>query len=200
LWLSGRGYPGGVPDTLYGAPGSGPGGGGFERGTYPAGEGGAYCTFGGVGDDMEPPLGETYGNAELVPLRIGSGGGAPWVVAGTTSGGWGGGALQFVAGESIVIGPEREISVEGGWGGSEDPNGPGGGSGGSLLLEAPSITVEGSLLAHGGAGGGYDHDGGKGGDGRIRINTEPGGFTMGASAVIDPMLGSECATMGTLAP
>jgi hypothetical protein len=90
-----------------------------------------------------------YGSPDLVPLVGGSGGGS------TDSFGdnHGGGAVELVSGTSILIGTVGTINMGGG-GGVNRP-GVGGGSGGAILLEAPSVTVRGVLAANGGAGAAY---------------------------------------------
>jgi hypothetical protein len=112
---------------------------------YSSWGGASYCGLGGKGAASQPPNGppgKTYGNASLSPLRGGS--------QGTSgSGGAGGGALQIVAGISIVVGTSGSISAGGGGSGGTQ----GGGSGGAILLEAPSVTIRGGVAANGGAGG-----------------------------------------------
>ncbi len=95
--------------------------------------------------------------------------------------GAGGGALQLTARRSIAV---SGILLAGGAGGNGAPfasssGGGGGGSGGYLGLEAPMITVTGSLAANGGAGGGGGSDttgGGDGGDSVVgAVNARGGG-------------------------
>ena len=89
-----------------------------------------------------------YGNQALIPVLGGSAGGGVQVAHA------GGGALQIVAGTSIRISSFGSISAPGlGGGGECDQNGqPGGGSGGAILLEAPTVTITGKLAANGGGG------------------------------------------------
>jgi hypothetical protein len=117
--------------------GAGPGG-----GAATTGGGGSFCGIGGDGG------GSPYGGPELVPLIAGSSGGSQGDRA---SGGAGGGAIQLVAGIQITIGMGATVSVGGG-GAAYDDGWAGGGSGGAILLEAPSVTMAGTLAANGGAG------------------------------------------------
>lgn len=149
-----------------GAPGVGPGAGmpGAKSGAGDGGGAGAsYASVGGVGGnggagavggDATP----AYGSASLVPLLGGSGGGgAPGTFGGR--GGHGGGAVQITAGERIDVSLGAVIDVSGTGGGGGVGNSPdsgaggGGGSGGAVLLEAPTVLVEGLIGALGGGGG-----------------------------------------------
>jgi hypothetical protein len=120
--------------------------------------GGGYCGAGGTGGggSMAPGLagGITWGAPTIVPFAAGASGGGSY----SATGGAGGGALQLVAKTSITIGPGASINAGGGGGGVFDTvtvgwvGSAGGGSGGSLLLESPTVTVAGVLAANGGAG------------------------------------------------
>jgi hypothetical protein len=161
------GNAGGSVATASGT-GGGPGGGGPGKESPEIGaSGGGYCGVGGAGGNSEMvsmdagapiPGGKAYGNASIVPLLPGSSGGAN---AGFGGGGEGGGAIEIAAGSSIVVGTGGVVSVPG-FGG--DGNGGAGGSGGAILLEAPSVTIDGVLAANGGgaavfSGGGSNQDG-----------------------------------------
>jgi hypothetical protein len=161
------GNAGGFVATASGT-GGGPGGGGPGHESPEIGaSGGGYCGVGGAGGNSEivsmdagVPVagGKPYGNATITPLLPGSSGGAN---PGFGGGGQGGGAIEITAGGSIVIGTGGVVSVPG-FGG--DGNGGAGGSGGAILLEAPSVTVDGTLAANGGgaavfSGGGSNQDG-----------------------------------------
>jgi hypothetical protein len=105
--------------------------------------GGSYCGSGGHGGTMSGPAasgGATYGNATLIPLLGGSASGSS--ASNVCNSGGGGGAIQIVAGQSITIGAYGAISAGGG---------AGGGSGGAILLEAPLVTIRGTLAANGGS-------------------------------------------------
>ena len=152
------------------------------------------------------------------PLVGGSAGGVSFLTNGGEPNG--GGALQLVAGKSIVVGASGAISLPGGGGdrGDAQISGPGGygagggGSGGALLVEAPSVRVDGTLAANGEAGGGTGDgaapgafrttearaaEGGGGGAGRIRINTRSGHAVI--TGVVSPAMTTPCATEGTFA-
>lgn len=111
----------------------GNGGGGFGS---PGGRGGSATITAGT---AEGGLGGAVtGNATLVPLRGGCGGGT------------GGGAIQLVSRTRIVISGAVAANGAGGFAGD------GGGSGGGVLLEAPAVELEksGKVVANGGGGGG----------------------------------------------
>ena len=128
-------------------PGPGVGGAAFGSGDPNSnGGGGSYCGVGGKGGTPSPPQalgGATYGNTTITPLVGGSAGGESEVQSA------GGGAIQIVSGISITIRPFGAINAGGG--GTININGSGGGaSGGAILLEAPTVTVQGNLAANGG--------------------------------------------------
>ena len=149
--------PGGGAGGQTAAAGSGLGG-GFPATGLLGGGGGSYCGVGGAGGGGTAS--SPYGAADIRPLVGGSGGGTAY-----GSGGGGGGAIQIVAAGSINIASGSFIAVSGAagelsWGrgcrgGTGDQSGgSGAGSGGSILLEAPSVTVAGALVSNGGGGGG----------------------------------------------
>lgn len=135
--------------------GGGDGGGGEGSSKNGAG-GGSYCGTGGKGAAITGGTpgqpGKTYGSPQIVPLIGGSAGGS-----GVINGGTGGGAVQLVAGKTFTLGAGALITVGGGGGGfvgaAGSQHGGGGGSGGSILIEAPTASIQGTLLANGGAGG-----------------------------------------------
>lgn len=132
--------------------GSGGGGGGFGSG----GEVGAK-----IADDVSSGAtskgGQAEGNDALSPLRGGCRGGA----GGSTGGGAGGragGAIQLVAGGTITVGQNGQVTARGGFGNGaagDDTSGGGGGggSGGGILIEALTLQLQGKLIANGGGGG-----------------------------------------------
>lgn len=142
-------------------PGTGPGAGapGSMPGT-PLSGGGGGAGYGGVGGAGSTPAGvpvggaagSTYGNPSLIPLLGGSGGGQGHNLVG--HGGTGGGALQISAGGALVV--TGSINAGGGVGPrpgtTTDVGGPGGGSGGAILLEGTTVTVSGFLGANGATG------------------------------------------------
>lgn len=127
--------------------GLGDGGGGPGTDTV-GGSGGSYC---GTGGGTAP--GAVYGAAEVMPLRGGSAGGSGEV----GSSGAGGGAIQIAAATQIDIASSGVIHVGGAggnFGGEPTQPAAGGGSGGAVLLQAPSIRLAGTVSANGGGGGG----------------------------------------------
>ena len=157
----------GVPAAAAGVRGGGSGGGegGLPgAGDYDAGGGGGGFGSGGghgggtLGASTGGSGGVVYGDATLIPLVGGSGGGAG--AGPSRDGGHGGGAVQITSATSITIGPTGRIDAGGG-GGRGGPRegsttsggGSGGGSGGAILLEAPTVAIEGSVGANGGGGG-----------------------------------------------
>jgi hypothetical protein len=143
--------------------GLGMGGGGAGSPTN-AGGGGSYCGIGGKGAAFEDAGtsaagGAVYGSATLVPLVGGSTGGVGGVsqYGQESEPGSGGGALQLVAGTSITINDGGAVGAGGGPGSQAYDNvtqAAGGGSGGAVLLEAPVVTVIGTIAVNGGGGGG----------------------------------------------
>jgi hypothetical protein len=143
---------------------AGPGGGGKGNSAAMAAGagGGGFCGAGGRGSGVADAGvfaagGMPYGNVELVPLVGGSGGGSALGGFTPTLGtNHGGGAVQIVSGDSILIGDVGVVDMGGGFPNSPSSSveGGGGGSGGAILLEAPSVTVNGVLAANGGGGGG----------------------------------------------
>jgi hypothetical protein len=141
--------------------------------------GGGFGTTGGAGGVRNDGLlvgtaGLPNGNPELVPLRGGcEGGESAQQASGVVAAGAGGGAIQLVGGRAVhLISDSANIGVVhvgGGRGiagvlGSETSTpthpvyGPGGaGSGGGILIEAPTVVLDDgtALVAAGGGGGGY---------------------------------------------
>ncbi len=140
--------------------GQGPGGGAAGT-TDAAGGGGSFCGTGGRGATEGTAAGgkaKTYGSAALVPLQGGSAGGTGELVDSK-----GGGAIQFVAGTSFLLGPSAYINAGGSGGvngGANHQEASGGGSGGAILIEAPMVTLSGVLAANGAGGGQGDGDSG----------------------------------------
>jgi len=148
-----------VHGATAGAKGGGPGGGGAGSSTN-AGGGGGFCGTGGKGAAIAAGTagagGVTYGNPTLIPLIGGSAGGS----AALTDSGSGGGAVQLVAGKTFTLGANAFINAGGGGGtfvgAASSQHGAGGGSGGAILIEAPTVSLLGTLAANGGAGGSKD--------------------------------------------
>ena len=125
--------------------------------------GGGNVTVGGKGGDIVASFaggtgGAPVGNDVLVPLQGGCGSGGV-IFEGTASPSRvaGGGAMQLVSGTHIIV--DGILDVRGGDGDFEAGPGMfvsyGGGAGGSILLEAPRVTLEANarLNAKGGGGG-----------------------------------------------
>jgi hypothetical protein len=146
---------------------SGAGGGGF--GTAGAKGGDTGVLF--VGGDG----GASVGNDTLTPLRGGCRGGG----FGAQANGAAGGALQISSGTRIAIASNGYIDVAGA-GGYRDlvtgSGGAGGGSGGAVLLEAPSVEIAplGGISANGGGGGCFNEPGGA--DGALSFDPALGGL------------------------
>jgi hypothetical protein len=129
-------------------PGGGPAG---SLTTYIGAGGGSFCGLGGAGGGTtaESPA---YGSADVRPLQGGSSGGSGTGAPGGS--GAGGGAIQIVAAGTITVNTHAYITV-GGQGAQSciESACSAGGSGGAILLEAPTVTVAGILAANGGGGG-----------------------------------------------
>lgn len=153
------------------------------------GGGAGYGSSGGYGFSHVPP-GSPYGDDGISDL-LGGSGGALGVslpndvqlmgMASRVRGGSGGGAIEIVAINDIVLGSNSIIScdAENGWSGFR--SGGGGGSGGSILIAAGgAVVVDGILSVEGGNGGvprstesGYKQfSGGGGSGGRIAVYAE----------------------------
>lgn len=96
-------------------------------------------------------LGAVCGQTHLVPLRGGSGGG---IGQSGDDGGGGGGALQLTSLTAIAVTGTLQAGGAGGDGSLSRGGGGGGGSGGAILLEAPTVTIDGARVVTGGGGGG----------------------------------------------
>lgn len=203
-------------EMALGQDGRGPGGGVWVEDA--GGEGGAHCTLGGAGGNATSFGGMVYGTPNLVPIAGGSSGAKPPAVF---AAGDGGGAIQLIAEQEILIGPTGSIEADGEHAiGPASQPGPGGGSGGAVLLEAPAVRVEGTISANGGDGGaGPDGHaagaigsaqaedgasdptrpgGGGGGFGWIRINTRTGSPDLGAGSLLSPSTSTGCTTFGAI--
>ncbi|MBN1774195.1 MAG: hypothetical protein JXB32_23250 [Deltaproteobacteria bacterium] len=163
----------GIEDTTDVMLDGGGGGGSFGG----AGGAGGYGAIGGA-------AGTAYGTPELVPLLGGSSGGDGADEPG--EGGTGGGACAFLSRTAIVVEATGTLGAPGlgGRGADASGGGGGGGSGGGLLLEAPSVTVAGTLAVNGGGGGAgaesQYRDGDNGERGRFDTTAAAGGAGTGA--------------------
>lgn len=145
------------------------------------GAGGSFGAMGGAGGNggNNNQTGHGTPMAAMAPRQLvggcpgghgGDGGG------GFPSGGAGGnpgGAVYLLAGRSIAVAGKVNASGAGGVGGiegnSSSGGGGGGGAGGLIVLEAPQVTVTGSVFANGGGGGA-----GAGNIGDMTDNGKPG--------------------------
>eukprot|EP00979_Chaetoceros_neogracilis_P003421 scaffold592_cov272-Chaetoceros_neogracile.AAC.32 len=126
------------------------------------GGGGSFGAEGGIGFGNMPVV-EPYGDELMTNLHGGSGGALGFVhphdihmigIPARARGGSGGGAIEIVAQNDIVLGTNSILScvAENGWGSYMTAGG--GGSGGSILLAAGgTINVSGILRTKGGNGG-----------------------------------------------
>jgi len=142
-----------------------------DTGGAGGGGGGSFGTVGGKGgtgdlNNSDPPgTPATGGNpgaaaSSVAVLRGGCSGGAGGEGDNSPGGaaGDGGGAVYLIAGNRITI--NGDIFASGGGGrvtgtpGGRQEGGGGGGSGGMIVLDAPTLQVQGRVAANGGAGGG----------------------------------------------
>ncbi|GMI11724.1 hypothetical protein TrVE_jg8603 [Triparma verrucosa] len=125
------------------------------------GGGAGYGGSGGAGYGYTA-AGAAYGDEKISSLLGGSGGQLGYVHPFEANlfsrprgrGGAGGGALEIVAVNDIILGPNCDINLDGETGFDAEMTAGGGGSGGALLLSAGgTITNKGKLSVRGGAGG-----------------------------------------------
>jgi hypothetical protein len=183
------GFAGGDGD----AAGAGPGAGAAQTGKNNGGGGAGYGATGGAGDGGTTG-GTAYGD-NLISMLVGGSGGGGGHNAGHVGGG-GGGAIQLASNTSIVIN-SGGINAGGCGGhstaGDGNGGGGGGGAGGSILLEAPTVRVSGTLAVNGGAGGGLMTDGGDATLDRTAATNADGGGAGGAGAT---MTGTDAPSKG----
>lgn len=162
----GRGFAGATAAYPLRLSGWGPGGGvnGPASGTSIA-AGGGYGGYGGSNNVVAG--GAVYGKART-PLMPGSGGGRSSNVAG----GNGGGLINIVATETVVL--DGSLLANGLSGRSSAGCPSGGGAGGGVMLRCASLQGSGVVKANGGDAGWQvavlDRAGGSGGGGRIAIH------------------------------
>ncbi len=181
--------PGGFESGPNPGPGAGQGGQGAAD-PNSSGGGASYCGVGGTGGTPSGNAalaGMTYGNATITPLVGGSAGGANGALSA------GGGAIQIVAGQSITVYPYGAINA-GGSGGTNVNGYAGGGSGGAILLEAPTVTINGNLGANGGGGmSGFS----SGADGTANATAAVGGSPYGGAGSAGPTITGSNGTAST---
>ena len=152
------------------------------------GAGAGYAGTGGVGFKALPS-GSAYGDDRITNLWAGSGGGVgvnqPFQLGVFKQprfrGGSGGGAIEIVAANDVILGSNAVISCDGESGSNGYMSAGGGGSGGGILLAAGGVAqVDGKLTVTGGAGGhkkanlpnkvlSFGGDGGGGSGGRVAL-------------------------------
>jgi hypothetical protein len=205
------GTGGGGVQAMENTKGAGPGGGpgAVITGTMIyGGGGGSFCGIGGAGalqGGGAPGMKSTvYGTPELVPLVPGSSGGTG-AIGGNT--GNGGGAIQLTAGTAINVASGGIITAPGAGGGNGafphlNQEGGGAGSGGAILLEAPTVSIVGVVAANGGGGGpGFGNAGEKGkpsadpAQGGMGTNNMNNGGQGGAGDKLDGADGSSAMTL-----
>jgi hypothetical protein len=171
-----------------GSPQTGGGGGGGAFGG-PGGSGGAGADGGSGGT-----VGTAWGVPALVPLRGGCRGGNGGRAQSSNFsgyGGLGGGALQISVDGPLTVGVNGIVTAygSGGVGGDSDLaiGGGGAGSGGGILLEGTTLTVDGWVTANGGSGGegsgfssGYALYPGANGASGLATSTSPSAVSMGS--------------------
>lgn len=154
---------------------------------HTAGAGGSHGGVGGDGGDSRDLNGDKVGEGGLhgpLPTTAGLVGGCRGQSGFDAAdhfgdGGFGGGAIELVAGTMIEIADVGRVDASGGAGvggectlksgtcnaGSDARGGGGGGAGGRIILDAPMISNAGKIFADGGGGGGGASHGKDGFDG-----------------------------------
>jgi hypothetical protein len=158
--LDGKGYRGGISGSVHG---QGPGA-GLGAASTGGSTGGSYGGIGGTGSTALA-VSTSYGSVQE-PDDLGSGGGG----VGANLGGNGGGAIKLIIGGALAQGGTFSVN------GTNGVNlgsvvATAGGAGGSVWIDADTITGSGTIRANGGNG--YDNsssDGGGGGGGRIALH------------------------------
>ncbi len=177
------GTAGGAKNEIALERGAGPGG-GPTGSTSVAGGGASFCGRGGLGGAKPGATSglvkDPYGDEALAPHVGGSAGGTG---ASLPPAGFGGGAIELVAGGTFTLAAGAFVSAGGGGGlageGSSGSAG-GGGSGGAIVIEALTVVLEGTLAANGGGGG--QGTGSAGEDGRTDSTRASGGANEGGAS------------------
>lgn len=170
------------------------GGGPADIGAEMGAAGGGYCGRGGNGSTVADgggspsPGGIPYGTPSLVPLAGGSSGGSS---NGSDITNHGGGAIELVSGSLLTIGDNGTVNLGGG--GTDPGYAVGGGSGGGILLEAPTVIVRGILTVNGGSGSAVGNGGSQPGQpslqpavggGKVAGNGSAGANIIGGDALL----------------
>lgn len=152
--------PGGFFGGANGLPGLPlpPGGGGVSGGNGNdfGGGGGGHGGAGGDGGNVALSGGAVRGDVAIALLLGGSGGGGGDDHSNAGRGGGGGAAIHLLANGPIVMtaGGVNAGGCGGRAGTNTNDGGGGGGAGGAILIEAPTVSLTGTLAANGGGGGG----------------------------------------------
>ena len=162
---------------------AGGGGGGGGNATAGAGGGNGRCKNGDHTGNGRGASNASCSVASLIPLVGGSGGGAGGDATINVQQGWagggGGGAIEIASRVSITITGALTARGGAGYGENSVDGGGGGGAGGSLLLEAPALSLPGLLVVDGGAGG--SAGAGPGGTGATGMTGAASGVTFAAN-------------------
>jgi len=183
-----RAGPGGHNGATKGQSATGNGAG--AKGADKSGSGGGgYGGDGGTGGGTGGGSGGAAFGLDIIDVLEGGGAGAGGPGGGGGVGGGGGGAIQIVSNTRIDFAASGGINAGGcggGLGGSGgNDGGGGGGAGGTILLEAPTIVVAGTLAANGGGGGGSGGTGSSdGANGTLDRLQAPGGGAAAAGGAI----------------
>lgn len=181
---------GGCAPTIAGPgghPGSSPGAAQAGTGVHDNCSGGAGGGRGATGGNGGNSTGTTTttGAPEIgdpqISMLVGGGGGGKGGGPGGDGGG-GGGALQLTSNVHIAINAGGGINAGGCGGELSGSGGGGGGAGGAILLEAPSITLDGKLAVNGGGGGGGDGGSARGQNGQLSGARAAGGTVSGGNS------------------
>jgi hypothetical protein len=150
-------HRGTVPETGAGADPSSCSVGTLPGAFLEAAGGGAGGSFAGVGGNGGPGGAASGGisgtaTATITELRGGCAGQDGALASDDGLAGHGGGAVYFIAGNSILLHGSILAGGEGG-GGVTTGGGAGGGAGGMIGFDAPTVTVTSAVVANGGGGG-----------------------------------------------
>ncbi|MBL4658699.1 MAG: T9SS type A sorting domain-containing protein [Flavobacteriales bacterium] len=159
----------------------GPGAGADVLDSIKGGGGAAYGGNGGQGQNTTGTSGSAYDFALTQPTQMGSGGGEQqfWIDA---EGGAGGGAIKIIAAGIVTINGTIGANGDVGFCMGLDYC-SGGGSGGSIWLQANELRGTGSITANGGNGGIGTFAGGGGGGGRIALYYSSNNFLGAVTAI-----------------
>ena len=130
------------------------------------GQGGGFGGYGGQGQNGTALGGDAYQFTLTQPTGQGSGGGEQLFNI-PAPGGSGGGSIKVMASGTVTV--NGTIGANGDIGMCMGDLCSGGGSGGSIWIQAGTLTGTGSITTNGGNGGNGVHAGGGGGGGRIAL-------------------------------